>query len=266
LNQLALEAYNHQNELVGSASIGVTSSLPGRPLQDFLRITEINYHAFNPTPSEIAAGFVEDDDFEFIDLVNTGSMPLDLTGVRFTQGIEFDFTSGSILMLGPGEHVLVVEDIEAFGFRYGTQPSVAGEWNGGLSADGETIVLVDSDDAVIHSFTYDDANPWPEEADGQGPTLEVVDTEADYNDPENWRRSSAHGGSPGTGGVALAGDMDADGDRDANDSDLLALALNDPATYGTMFGVPASQRADFDQDGDLDFDDIAGFVALLLRV
>lgn len=61
----------------------------------------------------------------------------------------------------------------------------------------------------------------------------------------------------------LVGDMDLDDDVDFDDIAPFVLALNDPATYQTDFGVPGSQRGDTDGDGDLDFDDIPGFVALL---
>ena len=69
--------------------------------------------------------------------------------------------------------------------------------------------------------------------------------------------------TPGSVNIALLGDMDADGIWGSDDIDLFVLGLNDPAAYESMFGVPATQRGDVDQDGDLDFDDIPHFVALL---
>ena len=34
------------------------------PLQDYLRITELNYNPYDPTAAEIAQGFDENNDFE----------------------------------------------------------------------------------------------------------------------------------------------------------------------------------------------------------
>lgn len=61
----------------------------------------------------------------------------------------------------------------------------------------------------------------------------------------------------------ILGDMDDDGDVDFDDIAAFALGLNDPAGYQEMFGVTPALRGDIDEDGDLDFDDIPGFVSLL---
>ena len=37
-----------------------------------------------------------------------------------------------------------------------------------------------------------------------GPTLEVVDSEGDYNDPLNWRASTFNGGTPGSSSMRMA--------------------------------------------------------------
>src|SRR5439155_26426539 len=61
-----------------------------------LRITEINYHpAPPPTNSPYTA-----DDFEFIELQNTGPTTLDLNGVRITGGIDFTFGPNQLVQLG----------------------------------------------------------------------------------------------------------------------------------------------------------------------
>jgi len=58
-----------------------------------LRVTELMYNPAEPTAGEVAAGFNDNDDFEFIELKNTGDETLDLTYVSFTDGITFDFAS-----------------------------------------------------------------------------------------------------------------------------------------------------------------------------
>jgi hypothetical protein len=61
-----------------------------------LRITEINYHpAPPPTNSPYNA-----EDFEFIELQNTGPTTLDLNGARITGGIDFMFAPSQLVPLG----------------------------------------------------------------------------------------------------------------------------------------------------------------------
>jgi hypothetical protein len=59
----------------------------------------------------------------------------------------------------------------------------------------------------------------------------------------------------------MPGDMDGDGNVDAEDSVAFALGLNDPAGYEATFGLAAVRRGDMDGDGNLDFDDIPGLAA-----
>lgn len=81
---------------------------------------------------------------------------------------------------------------------------------------------------VIHQFTYDDAAPWPTAADGGGSSLEVINTEGDYNDPLNWRASTFPGGSPGQ---EPQEDADLDGLTDSEENNLGTNPLN-PDTDG----------------------------------
>ena len=100
---------------------------------------------------------------------------------------------------GPGERAVVVKDLSAFQARYGTSIQVLGEYgvDTSLSNGGEQVRLVDSLGQVIHDFTYDDVEPWAVSADGDGPSLEVIDLDGNYSDPTNWQASAADGGTPG---------------------------------------------------------------------
>ena len=204
-NVIELEVYDFQGALIAGDSIAVDTTATERPVLDFLRITEVNYHPHSPTATELAQSLtLQDDSFEFIELWNAGSIgtdPLDLAGVRLTDGVLFDFTGGDVTSLGPGQFVLVVRDRSAFEIRYGEGLPIAGEFelDTGLRNGGETIRLLDADGAVVHDFRYDDnANEgWPSAADGLGNSLEVVNTSSDYSDPATWYASPQEGGSPG---------------------------------------------------------------------
>ena len=157
-------------------------------------ITELNYNPHGPNP---VAGMgeldVDSNEFEFIELTNTGAETIDLTGVTIAGGVTYAFTAQT---LDPGQSVLVVENQAAFESRFGTSLNVAGQYGGKLSNGGEPLTLLDTFGQQILSFEYSDGDGWPERADGDGSSLEVVDTSGDYDDPLNWRASADYGGSP----------------------------------------------------------------------
>src|SRR5207248_2546567 len=78
-----------------------------------LRVTELNY---NPAPPP-AGSLYNNDDFEFIELKNYASVPLNLQGMQFTNGITFTFGN---VTLDPGQVGVVVKNLAAFQSRYGT--------------------------------------------------------------------------------------------------------------------------------------------------
>ena len=207
-NAITLEAFDSRGNSVGTDSITVTrTGGTDTPGPDKLVVSELFY---NP------AGQVEDT--EFIELLNVGASSLDLSGTRFTDGIDFTFPGATTL--APGEHILVVANRVAFEARYGTGLPIAGEFENGtvLSNGGELITLQNNTGIIIQSFTYGDSSPWPEEADGDDFSLVLVSPESlpDHNLASSWRASALRGGNPGTNDVcpAFVGDATADADLD----------------------------------------------------
>jgi len=176
------------------------------PVVDGLRVTEVNYAPHDPTPAELASQPPGDDpytpgDFEFVEFTNVADEPIDLTGVWFTNGVVFDFTGGAVTSLGPGQYVAVVASPSSFEARYGTGLTVAGQFTGSLNNGGEQIKLKDAYGRVIQDFEYGSLGDWPGAAAGKGAALEVLDANADYEDPGNWRSSVAYGGTPAAAGL-----------------------------------------------------------------
>jgi hypothetical protein len=165
-----------------------------------LRLTEMMYHPPAPPGSSLNR-----EEYEFVELKNTGAGTLDLSDVSFTQGIAFDFRGHAVTSLGPRQFVLVVRNRQAFLSRYGATLSgvIAGEYEGKLANGGEKITLVDAWDGTVAEFTYGDGRGWPLPADGGGHSLVPLDTalpdepQGSLNYPGNWRASTCLGGSPG---------------------------------------------------------------------
>jgi len=166
-----------------------------------LVVAELMYHPPKETAAEAAAGISNADDFEFVRLLNIGTVPVDLSGVQFTVGITFNFSSGSIRYVAPGADVLIVKSLTAFQTRYGHayDSLVAGEYGGNLSNSGEELRLLAANASVIRDFSFDDDPPWPTAADGNGPSLVLRNPMANPNHgiATNWAASAMPGGMPG---------------------------------------------------------------------
>ncbi|MDP6546263.1 MAG: lamin tail domain-containing protein, partial [Phycisphaerae bacterium] len=172
---------------------------------DNLRITELNYNPYEPAPDEFAAGHTNAYDFEFVELQNTGTKRMDLTGVSFVDGITFDFAGSGVTSLSAGERVVIAGNTAAFEYRYGAGINLAGAYDGFLSNGGELVMVTDAYNRAVVNFAFNDAGSWPGRADAKGAALEIIDSGGDYNDPTNWRSSAAFGGTPGDASEAPLG-------------------------------------------------------------
>ena len=173
----------------------VSTNYPPTPslAQDYLRITELMYH-----PSAMVGQLTDADEFEYVELKNVGPVTLNLNGVRFSNGITFDFTGSAVTNLPPGASVLIVKNALAFEARYGSGHSIAGEYEGYLDNSGERLQLIDALGEEILDFDYN--NSWYPITDGLGFSLVVVNETAapdDWTRKVQWRASSGVLGSPG---------------------------------------------------------------------
>gem|GEM_PF-458115 len=173
--------------IAGQANTSITSDL---------RITEINY---NPAPPPAGSPYVSDD-YEYVELLNKGLSNLDLTGVKFSNGIDFTFPDGYVL--GPGQRTLVVRNQAAFDSRYGNgfDALIAGQYgsNKTLSNSGDHIRLEGPVGQTILDFSYSDG--WLPQTDGEGFSMVIIDPNAaasTWGDKASWRASANVGGDPG---------------------------------------------------------------------
>jgi hypothetical protein len=150
-----------------------------------LAITEIMYNPAKPSNT------YTNEDFEFIEIQNTGTTSLSLAGVAFTNGIDFKFTTGT---LAPGAFTVVVKNRTVFESRYGTSVPVAGVYSGSLDNTGEKVALVGPMLEPIVEVDY--GEEWYPVTDGPGFSL-VPRESATSLDRAGWRSSTRVNGSPG---------------------------------------------------------------------
>ncbi len=163
-------------------------------------LSELMYHPAPVSDREKRAGVRDADDFEFLELVNVSEGVVSMTGVRFIDGIKFQF-EGRQVFLKPGEHLVIAKNPRAFRQRYGSRRArVLGPYAGSLKNGGERLTLLDAASQKIFRFRYRDKAPWPTSADGLGFSLTLVDPASRPNPDKaaNWRASAKLHGSPGT--------------------------------------------------------------------
>ena len=184
-----------------------TVTEPDLSLWSNLVISEIMYNPSQPSISELnAIPELNNTDFEWLEIQNIGPISLDLEELRFTKGIEFNFSESATKKIAPGQKLLIVANEAAFNLRYGhpsTPQFVAGTFFKNLSDSGERIKLSFGAGTPVIDFNYDDDSPWPVAADGDGHSLVLIapETNPDPNLANNWRISSQTKGNPGNSDV-----------------------------------------------------------------
>ena len=206
-NDITIRALDYFGDEIHNDSITVTAPLNATVASDNLRISEIHFNPADPSATELAAEFDNNNDFEFIEIYNPSTTgAINLNGVQFSDGVEFTFGN---VNLAAGERAVIVEDINAFRERYGDSANVLGQWSGALSNDGERVTLVDSLANEIMSVNYGNNDPWYSAADGNGFSLVLTDP---LNTPVDelgkyysWSSSTVLGGTPGEASVDRSG-------------------------------------------------------------
>jgi hypothetical protein len=145
-----------------------------------LVITKIMY---NPNTTAL---FTVSNDQEFIEIQNTGSSTVDLTGVYFSgTGFVYQFPAYSQIL--PGSKKIIASNPAVFTQKYGFLPS--GQFTRNLSNKTEKLVLADAFGNVIDSVRYSNQPPWPN-ADGNGYYLDLIDPLSDNSVASNWTAST----------------------------------------------------------------------------
>ncbi len=199
-----------------------------------LKVTELHYH---PKDAVIDGDSVSGKSFEFIEFLNIGETALNLSGFKLDSAVEYEFPNRTILP--PKAFYVVAAKPKFFYEKYGRV--VDANCEGFFNNSGEQVVVSDSLGNEVLSFTYDDQEPWPELADGEGYSL-TANTKYPTGDPNNfeyWMPSSTIGGSPF-----------------AHDS-IYAMNINDPKIYSwSVTAFPNPVKDDLYLESNLPGDEV----------
>lgn len=123
---------------------------------------------------------------QWIELHNSGTSAVDLSGWKFDAGITYTFPPGT--NMAAGGYLIVARDSSVVSPAPGV--TVFGPWGGSLSGKGERISLRDANGNPADEVSYVDGGRWPGTADGGGSTLELRNAHADNSLPEAWAASN----------------------------------------------------------------------------
>ncbi|MCF7805731.1 MAG: CotH kinase family protein [Candidatus Marinimicrobia bacterium] len=168
------------------ANMDITAVFTAETTDEDVIINEINYNSSDGHNTE-----------DWIELYNQGEVAINLAGWNFTdeEDIHQFILPENTIISGNG-YLVLCEDSVAFRAHNPETSPVIGEFDFGLSGGGELIRLFNASGTLIDSLTYDDKLPWPPDADGNGPTLELINPSLDNGLPDSWRSSNEYG-TPG---------------------------------------------------------------------
>ena len=216
--------------LLSLVSLAVLA-LPGRAA---VVINEIMYHP----PSELDAD-------EWIELYNTGASAVDVSGWKFTSGVNFTFPASTTIPAGG--YLVVAANAVKFHTNYPAVANYIGGgpgaalWSGHLSNSVNRITLTNAAGTLINDVNYADDGDWgvrrrdywadwghrgwnwDSPADG-GPSdtpvfqtgadpypksksLELINAGFSNANGQNWKASTPVGGTPGAANSVAAGDI-----------------------------------------------------------
>ena len=151
-------------------------------------INEINYNSqeaiFNPE--------------DWVEFYNTTSSPINMYNWKFYDENESHvYTFDESVVIDANGYIVLCKNIELFTSLFPNVINCFGDIGFGFAGGGESLRLVDYNGSLIDSVHYDDNEPWPIEADGEGSTLELINPYYDNLIPSSWGPSNDFG-TPGS--------------------------------------------------------------------
>jgi len=176
----------------------LTAKTPGRPnagirVSDVV-INELMYHPITDDPDD-----------QYVELYNSATSPVNLSGWKLSDAIGFTFQSNTVI--APNGYLVVAKNAARLLTNYSTLTTnnTVGDFEGKLSGSGErlaltmpdTIIVTNSTGVVetnaihitVDEVTYGTGGRWGQWADGGGSSLELIDARANHRLAANWADS-----------------------------------------------------------------------------
>jgi len=188
---LTLQGYDVRGTALSGFTTNVTVNFTGTvaPPESSLVISEIMYNPSKP-------------DASFVEIHNNSDFAYDVSGWR-VNGVDYTFPEGAIIT--NRQHLALAKNVGGFAAAF-PNAVLYDLFDGNLDKGGETISLekpvpvYTTNGATIvtnivytpvNRVRYDDDPPWPSAANGQGPSLQLIDPNQDNARVSNWGSGSA---------------------------------------------------------------------------
>jgi len=159
---------------------------------------EDNSNLLDLTINEINYSSSEDHDTgDWIELYNPSSSTKDISQwIIKDSDNEHAYTIPEGTLIENDGYLVVTRNSDKFMALHSTVTNMVGDMDFGLSSSEDMVRLYNPEGVLVDSVSYTSTAPWPEDAAGQGFTLELTDPGLDNSNPEHWDNIHQYG-SPG---------------------------------------------------------------------
>jgi len=173
---------------------------PYSPCQEVLLVSEVMYKPASTQPSG-----------DWFEVFNPGNQAVDVSGWRVSDNGGNFYTLPAGEFLAPGQRRIIAQDLSLFSQIHPGVINPLGPSGIALSASLESIFISDSAGNLQFSLCFDGNAPWPNQPNGGGPSLEMLDSTGKMNQAQNWFPGCPEG-SPGTWFLSCSTSITAQGD------------------------------------------------------
>jgi len=189
-------------------------------------INEINYDSDSDFDTE-----------DWIEIYNNSDDDISLDGWKLKDSKDdniFNFSSGTVIKADA--FLVICCDKSDFSSLFEDVTNCIGDIEFKFSNDGDAVRIFDNDNILIDAVVYDDEEPWPASAGGEGHTLELVNPDLDNTKPENWKASKGNGSPGNTNSVFTETAID-EGDDMYSQISQYSLSQNYPNPFNPSTNI-----------------------------
>jgi len=186
-------------------------------------INEINY---NSSP--------EFDTEDWVEIYNDSDVDISLAGWTLKDSQDdniFHFDDQTVLT--KNAFLVICRDTLAFKQFNKDVINVIGNFDFKLSREGDAIRILDHNNTLVDSVTYEPKKPWPVYANGRGATLELLNPKYDNSQPENWQATKEYG-TPGRSNSKLLTTKVKDNKKQTHQPKECSLLQNYPNPFNPV--------------------------------
>ncbi|MEL7533077.1 MAG: lamin tail domain-containing protein, partial [Bacteroidota bacterium] len=133
---------------------------------------------------------------DWVELYNRSNQAIDISAWELRdEDSTYILPPGTII--SANSYLILADSLEDFLYVHPDITEVISLAGLGLSGKGEQIALFNSSACPVSAIVYDNNEPWPEAADGDGFSLMIQSDTLDPSQASNWLSSGNYSGTPG---------------------------------------------------------------------